>query len=105
MQNLATNFDEIGKYVRDLITRVKLGSSLENALNEAVEHVPSEGFRVLLWQLINHMQTGSDITHTLSVIVNEIVEKQKIDFNDFNINARDYEDVKDYLDDLVAYIN
>ncbi|MBI4646301.1 MAG: thiamine-monophosphate kinase [Bacteroidia bacterium] len=30
--------------------------------------------------------------------------KREINFNGFNINARDYENVKDYLNDLVAYI-
>lgn len=83
LHNLAENFDEIGNYLKDIIIKTKLGSSLENALNEAAELVPSESFRIVLWQIINHMQTGSDITHTLEVIVDEIVEKQKIDFKKY----------------------
>ena len=82
-QNMSNNFDEIGKYLRDVIVRVQLGSSFEQSLNEAVELVPSESFRILLWQVINHLQTGTDITHSLEVLVNEIVENQKIEFKKY----------------------
>ncbi|MBR9699696.1 type II secretion system F family protein [Candidatus Woesearchaeota archaeon] len=82
-QNLVKNFDEIGKYLRDVVIKVKLGSSLEESLNEAVELVPSESFRIMLWQIINHLQTGTDISHTLGIIVKEIVENQKIEFKKY----------------------
>ena len=83
LQNLAKNFEEIGIYMNDAVTKTKLGSSLEDSLNEAVELVPSENFRVLLWQLINYLQTGADITKSLETIVDEIVEKQRIDFKKY----------------------
>lgn len=83
LQNLAKNFDEIGKYVNDIVVRVKLGSSLEASINEEVELVPSEEFRTLLWQLLSHLQTGADITASLETIVNEIAEKQRILFKKY----------------------
>jgi Flp pilus assembly protein TadB len=83
LQNLAANFEEIGNYLREIITKVKLGSPLDKALDEAVETVPSEWFRVFLWQLINHVQTGVDITKSLDTIVHEIVEEQKINFRKY----------------------
>jgi len=82
-QNLTKNFDEIGQYLRDVVIKVQLGSSLEEALNDAVELVPSEAFRTLLWQLVNHLQTGSDMIDTLNVMVTEIVENQKIEFKKY----------------------
>src|SRR3989338_4405384 len=83
LENLIENFEEIGKYVKEIIIEVRLGSSLEKALDDAVERVPSESFRVLLWQLLNHIQTGTDITHNLDTIVREIVEEQKIAFRKY----------------------
>jgi len=83
LQNLSDNFEEIGTYLKDITTRIKLGSSMEATLNESVELVPSENLRVLLWQLINHLQTGADITKTLETIVKEIVERQKIEFKKY----------------------
>jgi Flp pilus assembly protein TadB len=83
LQNLVKNFDEIGKYVNDVVTKVKLGSPIEKSLDEEVELIPSENLRVFFWQIINHLQTGSDITHSLKSIVDEIVEKQKIEFKKY----------------------
>ncbi len=83
LENIAANFDEIGRYLKDIIVKVQLGSPLVKALDEAVELVPSESFRVFLWQLINHIQTGTDITHSLEVIADEIVENQKIEFKKY----------------------
>ncbi len=83
LQNLSKNFDEIGRYLKDINTKVKLGLSLEDSLDEAVELVPSEHLRILFWQLINYLQTGADITQSLSTVAHEIVEKQKIDFKKY----------------------
>lgn len=83
LQNITKNFEEIGKYMNDITTKVNLGSSLERSLNEEVEIVPSEELRVFFWQVINHIQTGTDITHSLSVLADEIVEKQRIEFKKY----------------------
>jgi len=83
LHNLTKNFEEIGTYLNDVITKVKLGSDLIDSLNESVELVPSENFRVFLWQIINHLQTGTDISKTLHVIVHEIIEKQRIEFKKY----------------------
>jgi archaeal flagellar protein FlaJ len=83
LQNLRKNFGEIGNYLSDIIIKVKLGSSLEKALNEAVETVPSEEFRVLLWQLLSHLQTGTNITNSLDIIADEIAEDQRISFKKY----------------------
>jgi Flp pilus assembly protein TadB len=83
IQNLTKNFDETGKYFNDVIAKVQLGSSLENALTEEVEVVPCEDFRVLLWQMISHLQTGADIVSSLETIVKDISEKQRLEFKKY----------------------
>jgi pilus assembly protein TadC len=83
LHNLSNNFPEIGKYLKDVIIKVKLGSGLEEALTEVSEQVPSEEFRAMLWQIINHLQTGTDISHPLHLLADEIVEKQKIEFKKY----------------------
>ncbi|MDO8481154.1 MAG: type II secretion system F family protein [Nanoarchaeota archaeon] len=83
LQNLAKNFDEIGIYMNDAIIKAKLGTPLDEALGETVEAVPSESFRVFIWQILNYLQTGIDITPGLRVLVDEIVENQKIEFKKY----------------------
>ena len=83
LQNITDNFKEIGRYMNDVTTKVNLGSSLEKSLNEEIEIIPSEEFRAFLWQVINHLQTGTDITNSLNMLADEIVEKQRIEFRKY----------------------
>jgi Flp pilus assembly protein TadB len=83
MNNLTENFEEIGIYLKDVINEVRLGSSLEKSLNKLVESVPSEDFRALIWQLLNHLESGVDITDALTKLVDEIAETQKIEFKKY----------------------
>ena len=86
LHNIVKNFDEVGLYLNDVLTKVKLGNSLTESLNETVELVPSEQFRIFLWQIINHLQTGTDITTTLDTIVDEIIETQRLEFKRYGKN-------------------
>ena len=83
LKNITENFEETGKYIKDITTKVKLGTALEDALTESVENVPSENLRILFWQIINHLQTGVDINKTLHTLVDEIQEQQKIEFKKY----------------------
>lgn len=76
--NLSKNYKAIGAYSRVVIDKVDLGTSMEDALNEAVELSPSEDFRKLLWQIINSMRTGSDVASALSTAIDQIAKRQQI---------------------------
>ncbi len=78
LQNVAKNFSLVGIYFDEIIDAVKFGMTLEQALTEAVEDCPSSHLRNLYWQLLNSLQTGADITDSLSVELDNIVEAQKI---------------------------
>lgn len=81
--NTSENFVITGIYFDEIIDRVKLGKTLEQAINEAVELCPSSHLRNVYWQLLNSLQTGSDITISLSVLLDDIVEEQKIRIEEY----------------------
>lgn len=81
--NIGRNFSEVGKYTDEIINKIVLGKTMDQAIEEAVELVPSENLRSVLWQLLNHTQTGSDVTAALKTIVDDVVEKQKIEFKKY----------------------
>ena len=69
MHNASRNYETIGKYFREITNKVDLGTSMEDALNEAVEDMPSKDFRRILWQILNSLRTGSDISKSLSSVL------------------------------------
>lgn len=81
--NTAKNFPLIGIYFDEIVDKVKMGKTLEQSLMEAVELCPSSHLRNIYWQLLNSLQTGSDITSSLSVLLDDIVEEQKIKISEY----------------------
>ncbi len=79
MSNVAESYKEIGRAFQDIITSVDLGTSIEEALNHTVEFTPSPDFRRLLWQIINALKTGSNVSESLRSVVEQITKEQTIE--------------------------
>ncbi|MCB9362541.1 type II secretion system F family protein [Candidatus Woesearchaeota archaeon] len=79
INNLIPNYTSIGPYFREIITKVDLGTPLEDALNEAILYSPSKNMRRLLWQIVNSLKTGSEVHRSLNSVVEQIVREQMIE--------------------------
>ena len=56
---------------------------MEDALTEAVEFIPSDDFRRILWQILNSIRTGSDIGKSLNLVLEQIAKEQTIEVNKY----------------------
>lgn len=83
MVNVSKNYDVLGKYFKEITDKVDLGTSMEDALNEAVEFIPSNDFRKILWQIINSIRTGSDIAKSLYSVMEQITKDQITEVNKY----------------------
>jgi pilus assembly protein TadC len=81
--NLSKNYELIGPYFKEIVYKVDLGTSLEEALTEAVEYIPSDDFRRLLWQILNSIRTGSNIAKSLVSVLEQIAREQTIEVNKY----------------------
>ena len=81
--NVSKSYEIIGKYFREIINKVDLGTPIEDALNEAVELIPSNDFRRLLWQILNSLRTGADVAQSLNAVIDQIVREQAIEVNKY----------------------
>ncbi|MFP4524084.1 MAG: type II secretion system F family protein [Candidatus Woesearchaeota archaeon] len=77
-KNLSKNYESIGQYFAEIVEKVDLGTEMEDAINEAIMLTPSPNFRKLLWQVLNSLKTGSDVTDSLNVVIDQIVREQQI---------------------------
>ena len=83
MLNVSKNFEIIGKYFKEITDKVDLGTSMEDALNEAAEIIPSNDFRKILWQIINSIRTGSNIAKSLYSVIEQITKGQVTEVNKY----------------------
>ena len=83
MLNVSKNYDVIGKYFKEITDKVDFGTSMEDALNDAVEFVPSNDFRKILWQMINSIRTGADVSKSLHSVMEQITRDQITEVNKY----------------------
>ena len=83
MINASKNYEVIGKYFKEIIDKVSMGTTIEDAINETIETTPSSDLTKLLWQILNSLRTGADISSSLSNILDQIVREQIIDVKEY----------------------
>ena len=83
MLNVSRNYETIGRYFKEITDKVDLGTSMEDALDEAVEFIPSNDFRKILWQIINSIRTGSNVSKSLYSVMEQITKDQMTEVNKY----------------------
>lgn len=83
MVNLSKNFPIVGRYFKEITDKIDLGTSMEDALNDAVEFIPSNDLRKVLWQIVNSIRTGSDIAKSLYSVMDQITKDQINEVNKY----------------------
>ena len=83
MVNMSKNFPVAGKYFKEITDKIDLGTSMEDALNEAVEFIPSNDLRKILWQIMNSIRTGSDIAKALYSVMDQVTKDQINEVNKY----------------------
>ena len=52
--NLSKNYEVVGPFFDEIVEKVNLGTTMEEALNEAISTTPSPELRKLMWQVLNN---------------------------------------------------
>jgi pilus assembly protein TadC len=76
--NVSKVYPVIGSYYGKIIDQINMGTSMEDAINETIELVPSPNLRKILWQILNSIKTGADVTDALDSVLEQIIDEQKI---------------------------
>jgi flagellar protein FlaJ len=83
MENVSKNYKVIGNYFKEITDKVSLGTTMEDAINETIETTPSSNLTKVLWQILNSLRTGADISSSLSSILDHIVREQVIEVKEY----------------------
>ena len=82
-KHVSDNYEIIGKFFGEIVQDVDLGTPIEEAINNVVETTPSRNFRKMLWQILNSIVTGADMTLSLKSAVDNIVKEQEIELKEY----------------------
>lgn len=77
-ENIARSYPWVGLYFQEIVEKVKLGTALEDAINETTELTASQDLRRILWQILNSLRTGSNVGRSLRSALEQIIEEQQI---------------------------
>jgi len=83
LSNVAKSYQGIGKYFQEIIDRVEVGKPIDMAINEVMEITPSDNFRKIVWQIMNSLRTGADVSLALQSIVEQISREQIIEVKNY----------------------
>ena len=83
MKSVSRSYPVIGKYFREIINRVDIGTPMDDAINESIERTPSQNFRRFLWQIFNSLKTGADLSTALSATIDQIADEQIISVKEY----------------------
>ena len=83
LKGIAENFEYSGKVFKQIVDNVRMGTSIEESLNAAVEECPSRNLRRIMWQVMNSLQTGTDVTKALTSITEQISKEQMIEIKQY----------------------
>jgi flagellar protein FlaJ len=72
-------YGKLGEEIKETVDEINSGVSEEDALKALGEKNPSPYLRKVIWQIVNGMHAGSDITDVLAESVSTITREQQID--------------------------
>ncbi len=83
MTNLTQGYGRISKEFKKIVERVSLGEPLTLVLRDVAEKTPSNSFKRVLIQITNAVVSGSDISTSLSSVLNQITKEQLLEIKEY----------------------
>ncbi|MBU0980192.1 MAG: type II secretion system F family protein [Nanoarchaeota archaeon] len=71
------------KYFREIVSEINTGMPIEKALEKTRDYTASEKFKLILSELVTSLKTGSDITFSLSNVLDQINNDQRMEIKEY----------------------
>jgi len=82
-KNISKNYETVGVYFNQIVGDINFGTTLEDALNNVITTNPSPQLRKILWQMLNSLKTGANVTESLNTVLDQVVREQQIDVKEY----------------------
>jgi flagellar protein FlaJ len=81
-------YGQLGEELKKAVDNITSGMSEEQALRELSENNPSIYLKKVLWQIVNGMKAGADVSDILGESVSSITREQQIDIERYGNSLR-----------------
>ena len=77
-EDMEKNYEYVGYYFGEILNKVYLGTSMDDAISETINYSPSPNLRRILWQVMNSLKTGTEVSGALNSVIEQIIREQAI---------------------------
>ena len=90
MVSVSSGYGEVSDEFKKIVSEINAGKDETKALENAIVRNPSQKFRRGIWQLINAMRSGSDISTTLESLVDNLMDQQILEVEKYGEELNPY---------------
>lgn len=83
MVSVSQDYEEASDEFEKIVSDVQGGKPQIEALEESIARTQSQIYRRSMWQMINAIKSGANVTATLESLVDTIVEEQKLEVQNY----------------------
>lgn len=90
MVSVSEGYGEASKEFNRIVEDINGGKPQIDALEDSIVRNPSEQYRRAMWQMINALKSGTDVSNTLESLVESMVKQQKLDVERYGKELNPY---------------
>ncbi|MFB6190817.1 MAG: type II secretion system F family protein [Candidatus Nanohaloarchaea archaeon] len=90
MVSVSEDYGEASREFNRIVKDINGGKPQVEALEDSIVRNPSTQYRRAMWQMINALKSGTDISHTLDSLVEAMVKQQKLEVKRYGKELNPY---------------
>jgi len=84
LESASKKFKYTGKVIQEIIREINLGTPMESAIESAIDYCASENFSRLLWEILNALKTGVDISTALKATITDLTKQHSVEIERYS---------------------
>lgn len=90
MVSVSEDYGEASREFNKIVKDINGGKPQIEALEDSIVRNPSTQYRRAMWQMINALKSGTDLSHTLESLVESMVKQQKLEVKRYGKELNPY---------------
>lgn len=90
MVSVSEDYGEASKEFNRIVEDINGGKPQIDALEDSIIRNPSQQYRRAMWQMINALKSGTDVSNTLETLVESMVKQQKLEVERYGKELNPY---------------
>lgn len=90
MVSVSEDYGEASKEFNRIVKDINGGKPQIEALEDSIVRNPSTQYRRAMWQMINALKSGTDISNTLETLVESMIKQQKLEVKRYGKELNPY---------------